>query len=104
LVVSGLGLVISNYSATMQQAMFVMFFFVMILILLSGLFTPISSMPDWAQTITAINPLKYFMQVMRAVYLKGSGMTELLPQFFTLCGFAVILNGWAVLSYRKTGS
>jgi ABC-2 type transport system permease protein len=103
LVVSGLGLVISNYSATMQQAMFVMFFFIMILILLSGLFTPISSMPGWAQTITAINPLKYFMQVMRAVYLKGSGMSELLPQLCALLGFAVVLNGWAVLSYRKTG-
>ncbi|KAA6315656.1 Inner membrane transport permease, partial [termite gut metagenome] len=49
-VVSGLGLVISNYSNTMQQAMFVMFFFVIILILMSGLFTLVESMPNWAQT------------------------------------------------------
>ncbi|GAP71279.1 hypothetical protein SAMD00024442_10_9 [Candidatus Symbiothrix dinenymphae] len=102
LVVSGLGLLISNYSATMQQAMFVMFFFVMILILMCGLFTPISSMPDWGQAITTINPLTYFMQVMRAVYLKGSSMQELLPQFFALLGFAVVFNVGAVLSYRKT--
>jgi len=102
LVVSGLGIVISNYSDTMQQAMFVMFFFMLIIILLSGLFTPVSSMPKWAQTITVFNPLRYFMEVMRAVYLKGSSMRELLPQFFALCGFAMVFNAWAVMSYRKS--
>jgi len=102
LAVSGLGIIISNYSDTMQQAMFVMFFFVLIIILISGLYTPVSSMPKWAQYITAFNPLKYFMEVMRAVYLKGSGMRELLPQFFALCGFAVFFNVWAVLSYKKS--
>jgi ABC-2 type transport system permease protein len=99
--VSGLGLVISNYSNTMQQAMFVMFFFVIILILMSGLFTPVESMPDWAQTITILNPLKYFIQVMRAVYLKGSGIEELTTQLVALAGFAVGLNVWAVGSYKK---
>lgn len=102
LVVSGLGLVISNYSDTMQQAMFVMFFFVLILVLLSGLFTPINSMPEWAQIITKINPLSYFIQVMRSVFLKGSSMMELLPQLFALCGFAVVFNIWAIISYRKS--
>jgi ABC-2 type transport system permease protein len=101
LVVSGLGLIISNYSATMQQAMFVMFFFILIFILMSGLFTPIDSMPQWAQTIAAFNPLKYFMQVMRAVYLKGSGINELTNQLVTLCAFAVFFNIWAVISYSK---
>ncbi len=102
LAVSGLGIVISNYSDTMQQAMFVMFFFLLIIILLSGLFSPVSSMPNWAQVITAANPLKYFIDVMRAIYLKGSTLAELLPQFFILCGFAVVLNAWAVLSYKKS--
>jgi len=102
LVVSGLGIVVSNYSDSMQQAMFVMFFFMLIIILLSGLFTPVSSMPRWAQIFTDFNPLKYFMEVMRAVYLKGSSMKELLPQFFALCGFAVVVNTWAVLSYKKS--
>lgn len=101
LTVSGFGLVVSNYSETMQQAMFVMYFFMMVLILLSGLFTPISSMPQWAQFITAINPLKYFMHVMRHVYLKGSSFGELTTQFFALIGFATFFNVWAVLSYRK---
>lgn len=100
-VVSGMGLVVSNYSETMQQAMFVMFFFMMILLLMSGLFTPVGSMPEWAQAITVINPLKYFIQVMRLVYLKGSAFAELTSQFFILCGFAVVLNIWAIISYRK---
>lgn len=102
LVVSGIGLVISNYSDTMQQAMFLMFFFMMILILLSGLFTPLSSMPDWAQKTTLFNPLRYFIQVMRQVYLKGSGFGHLLPQFFTLCIFAAVMNLWAIISYKKS--
>ncbi|MCL2728038.1 MAG: ABC transporter permease [Bacteroidales bacterium] len=102
LVVSGLGLIISNHSATLQQAMFVMFFFLMVMILISGLFTPVSSMPLWAQAITVVNPLKYFIQVMRAVFLKGSGVVELIPQMAALIIFAVGANLWAVLSYRKT--
>ncbi len=102
LVISGFGLIISNHSATMQQAMFVMFFFLIIFILMSGLFTPINSMPGWAQWITVFNPLTYFIQVMRMVYLKGSGITELGTQFTALCGFMLFFNTWAVLSYRKT--
>ncbi len=101
LIVSGMGLVISNYSETMQQAMFVMFFFLMIFLLMSGLFTPVASMPEWAQAITVLNPLKYFMQVMRLVYLKGSSFSNLIPQFLTLCSFAVAINVWAVMSYKK---
>jgi ABC-2 type transport system permease protein len=59
-------------------------------------------MPEWAQWITVVNPLKYFMEVMRSVYLKGSGMSELMPQLFALCGFALFFNAWAVLSYKKS--
>lgn len=102
LVVSGFGLVISNYSNTMQQAMFVMFFFIMILILMSGLFTPISSMPEWAKIVTIFNPLKYFIQVMRMVYLKGSVFMDLTTQMFALLGFVVFFNTWAIISYKKT--
>lgn len=100
--ISGFGIVISNYSATMQQAMFVMWFFLLILILMSGLFTPIRSMPQWAQWITVLNPLKYLMQVMRAVYLRGSVLSKLFPQLIALILFAVFFNSWAVKSYRKS--
>jgi ABC-2 type transport system permease protein len=101
IVISGMGLVVSNYSRTMQQTMFVMFFFVIIIMLMSGLFTPINSMPEWAQAITIANPLKYFIQVTRMVYLKGSGFDDLIMQFIALLFMAIMLNGWAVFSYKK---
>ena len=101
-VVSGFGLVISNYSTTLQQAMFVMWFFMLILILMSGLFTPIHSMPEWAQWITRINPLRYFVEVMRTIYLRGGGFAELLPQLGALLVFALVFNLWAVKSYKKS--
>ena len=102
LIVSGFGLVISNYSSTMQQAMFVMMFFVIVFILMSGLFTPVRSMPEWAQVITIFNPLKYFIEMMRMVYLKGSALSEMGSHILALAGFAVFFNLWAVFSYRKT--
>ena len=102
LVVSGLGLVLSNYSSTVQQAMFLMFFFMIIMILLSGLFTPIASMPKWAQTVTLFNPLRYFVDVMRMIYLKGSQILDLGNQLFALTLFALFFSGWAVISYKKT--
>ena len=102
LVMSGFGLVISNHSATMQQAMFVMFFFIIILLLMSGLFTPVMSMPQWAQIITILNPLKYFVDIMRMVYLKGSGLADLSLQIGALLAFATLFTFWAVKSYRKS--
>ena len=102
LAVSGMGLIISNYAGTMQQAMFIMFFFIMILLLMSGLFTPVASMPDWAQAIAFFNPLKYFMEVMRLIYLKGSTFLNMIPQFAALCASAAVLGTWAVISYRKS--
>ncbi len=101
LTVSGLGIVISNYASTLQQAIFIVFFFMMLFIMLSGLYTPIDSMPEWAKWIAAFNPLKHFMAVMRAVYLKGSNPLQLLRELFAMLGFAVFFNIWAVLSYRK---
>lgn len=99
---SGFGLIISNYAKSVQQAMLMMFFFVMTLIFMSGLFTPVANMPDWAQVISYISPLKYIIEVFRMIYLKGSAFFDLILQFLALCSFAVFFNVWAVLSYRKT--
>jgi len=99
--VSGLGIIVSNYAATLQQAMFIIFFFMLLFIMLSGLYTPIDSMPEWAKWIAAFNPLKHFMFVMRSVYLKGSNPLQLLNELIALIGFAIFLNTWAVLSYHK---
>jgi ABC-2 type transport system permease protein len=99
--VSGMGLLISNYFETYQQAMFIMFFLLMILLLMSGLFTPFASMPPWAQSIGRLSPLKYFIETMRAVYLKGSKIPDLIPQLQSLITIAFVLNTWAIFSYRK---
>lgn len=101
LVMSGIGLVVSNYSATMQQALFVMFFFIMVFILMSGLFTDIRSMPDWAQCIAFFNPPRYFISIMRSVYLRGSGIMNNWMNFGILTVFGLFVNVWAVISYRK---
>lgn len=97
----GLGLLLSTYAQTQQQAFLVAFFILMIFILLSGLFTPIESMPKWAQVITWFNPVAYFMDVVRMVILKGSGLVDIKNQIFAMLGFAVFFNGWAILNYSK---
>jgi ABC-2 type transport system permease protein len=73
----------------------------MIFILLGGLYTPIDSMPEWAQWITAFNPVTYFIEVMRLVILKGSTLTDIAPQLGIIFLFALVLNTWAVINYRK---
>ncbi|MCI6619599.1 MAG: ABC transporter permease [Prevotella sp.] len=98
---SGIGLIISNYSDTMQQAMFVMWFIVVILMLMSGLFTPVRSMPDWAQKTTAINPMHYFIDAVRTVFVRGGDITSIRFQLVMLTLFAAGMDTWAVRSYRK---
>ncbi len=97
----GFGLLLSTYSNTQQQALSLSFFFIMIFNLLSGLFTPIESMPEWAQVIAHVNPVTYFIQVMRMVVLKGSTLSDIKFQFLIMVGFAIVFNVWAILNYRK---
>jgi len=101
--ITGLGIIISNYSDTLQQSMFLVMFFILIIILLSGMFTPVSAMPGWAQAVAYANPLTYFIEIMRLVYLKGSALSDLFKPLTWLTGFAVFFNTWAVLSYKKRG-
>jgi len=101
LAVLGLGLLISTYANNQQQAMLISFFIMMIFVLLSGLYTSIDSMPGWAKMITRFNPVSYFIEVIRMVVLKGSSLADIRYQLLTIFGFAVILNSWAVINYRK---
>jgi len=101
LAILGLGLLMSTYAQTQQQSMLVSFFIIMIFNLLSGLFTPIESMPYWAQILTKFNPVTYFIEVMRMVMLKGSSLADIKNQIFAVLGFAVVFNSWAILNYRK---
>jgi len=81
--------------------MFVTFFFVLIFVLMCGLFTPIESMPDWAQYLTIPNPLAHFVTVMRSVLLKGSDFWDIAYHFKVTAILALSFNALAVLSYRK---
>jgi len=101
LAVLGLGLLISTYSVNQQQAMLLSFFLMMIFILLGGLYTSIDSMPEWAKWITRFNPVSYFIEVMRMVVLKGSSLADIKYHLLKMGGFAVVFNGWAIISYHK---
>ena len=102
LVILGIGLFISNYTETQQQAMFIAWFLTVIFILMSGLFTPIESMPVWAQQITRFNPIRYFVEIIRMVMLKGAKFSDISTSFFIIVFYAFAINGLAVWSYKKT--
>lgn len=101
LAVLGMGLLVSTFANTQQQAMLLSFFLMMIFILLGGLYTSIDSMPGWAQTFTKFNPVSYFIEVMRMVVLKGSSLYDIRIHLFIVFVFAVVLNSFAVWNYKK---
>lgn len=100
-VMSGFGITVANKSSTMLQSIFVMFAFVLIFQLLSGLFTPIDSMPQWAQWLTYAIPPRYFIEIIRAIYLRATPVSALMPQYLALTLFAIFACLLASKSYRK---
>lgn len=98
----GFGLLISTYSNNQLQAMFIAYFFMMIFMLMSGLFTSVESMPAWARMIAHLTPITHFIKVVRMIVLKGSGFADISLEFFYMILFSVVLNGWAIWNYRKT--
>ena len=98
---SSLGLIISNYSDTMQQAIFVMWFFVVCMLLLSGLFTPVRSMPHLAYLTTYINPMHYFIDAIRTVFVRGGSFHAIAHQVLALLAIGSFMAAWAVQSYKK---
>lgn len=98
----GMGMFISTITNTQQQALFLSWFFSVIFILMSGLFTPIESMPVWAQNITLFNPIRYYVEVIRLIMLKGSPFSSISVNFVIISLSAIVMNGLAVLNYRKT--
>lgn len=101
-VMAGLGLLISNFSSNAQQAMFITWFFTMVFMLVSGIFTPIASMPRWAQAITWLNPMRYYNDAMRCIFLKGSTLTEVWYDALGLLAIGAATITGAILTYRKT--
>ena len=97
----GMGLLISTLSQTQQQAMFLNFFFIITFVLMSGIFTPAESMPHWAQQLNLINPLAYFMRVIRMILLKGSGFGDIRSDFLGMSLYAIIAFSLSIWRYRK---
>ena len=98
----GLGFFISSVSSNQLQAMFIVFFLFIVFVLLSGLFTPIEGMPQWAVYINYLNPMSYYMDVIKLIVLKGSGIDEIKMQISVLSGMALAINAAALISYRET--
>jgi ABC-2 type transport system permease protein len=100
--VLGMALFVSTFSGTQQQYMFVAFFCMIIFILMSGIFTPFESMPMWAQDFDLINPVAYLMRINRMVMLKGSSISDIGRELYSLIIIAVAFTTMAVIRYRKT--
>ncbi len=102
ILVLALGLLLATVSHTLQQVMFMAFFFMIVFVLMSGLFTPIETMPSWAQMINYINPMAYFMKVNRMILLKGSGFMDIWREFAIVGGYGLTILTIAVSKYSKT--
>ena len=100
--VLGLAIFLSTFSSTQQQYMFVAFFFLIIFVLMGGIFTPVDSMPQWAQKFDLINPMAYLMRINRMVILKGSSFQDISKDIYSLIVIAIAFTGFAVIKYRKT--
>jgi ABC-2 type transport system permease protein len=98
----GVGLVISTFSNTQQQAMMGTFFFYMPAMLLSGFMFPIANMPVVVQWLTYLNPMRYFLVIIRGIFLKGVGVAILWPQMLALLIIGVITLGLASRRFKKT--
>ncbi len=97
----GLGIFISTMVNTQQQALFISWFFLVTFILLSGFFYPIENMPKWVQIITLVNPLRYFIEILRELFLKGAGLNVLWPELLSLMGLGTTIFTLATLQFHK---
>jgi ABC-2 type transport system permease protein len=97
----GIGLWVSTVAETQQQAMFVTFSIMLIYILMSGIFTPVSGMPGWAQWIAEASPITHFVRLVREVLLKGAGLADVAGEIAILAGTGVVVLTLAVRQYRK---
>lgn len=97
----GMGIFISTLARTQQQAILGGFFFLMPAILLSGFMSPIENMPDWIQVITWVNPVRHYVETLRAVLLKGAGLTDVLRPLAWLFGFGTLILTFGSLRFQK---
>jgi ABC-2 type transport system permease protein len=97
----GIGMFFSTVTSTQQQAMFFAWFFSVFAILTSGFFTPVSNMPQWMQYVTLVNPMRFFVVIVRGIMLKGAGVMDLLPQIVALVIFGSVIFTFSALRFKK---
>jgi ABC-2 type transport system permease protein len=101
IVALAIGLWVSTIVETQQQAMLVTFFILMIYLLMSGLFTPVDSMPRWVQLLSELNPVRHFVTIARAVLIKGAGLMEIIRPLGILAVYAVVVLTLSIRQYSK---
>ena len=97
----GIGLFISTVSATQQESMMSVFLVYLPAILLSGFAYPVANMPQWVQVITVFNPLKYYLIILRSIFLKGVGISVLWDEMLTLLFIGAVIITMSSLRFRK---
>jgi ABC-2 type transport system permease protein len=97
----GMGMFFSTVTSTQQQAMFFAWFFLVFAMLTSGFFTPVENMPRWLQYVTYINPMRFFMEIVRAIMMKGAGMIELVRPVVVLAVYGVTIFVFSALRFSK---
>jgi ABC-2 type transport system permease protein len=97
----GVGLLISSISRTQQQSFLAGFLFIMPAVSLSGIMTPVPAMPAWLQALTYLNPVRYFVEIVRGNLLKGAGFADLWWRLFALGVIGLIILSVATLRFRK---
>lgn len=100
----GIGIFTSTVARTQQQALFIIWFFLLFFMLLSGFFMPVENMPHWVRMVTYGNPVRYFMYVLREMFLKGSGFKELWREGLAMVGIGVSVFTFSVLKFNRTTS
>jgi ABC-2 type transport system permease protein len=97
----GIGILVSTVARTMQQALFLIWFFLIFFLLLSGFFLPVENMPHWVQVVTWANPVRWFMEVLRSMFLKGAGLRELWVQGAALLAIGTVVFGTALAMFQR---
>jgi ABC-2 type transport system permease protein len=97
----GLGIFISTLAQTQQQAMFISWFFMVFMIFMSGFFFPIENMPAIIQKITYLDPMRYYVIILREIFLKGTSAKFLINEILSLLGFGLVILGLSSLKFRK---
>ncbi len=100
----GIGILTSTIARNAQQVLFIVWFFMIFFILLSGFFVPVENMPGWVQVVTHVNPVRFYMEVVRSIFLKGAGLSTLWREGIPMIAIGIVVFSVALLSFHRKAS